>query len=304
MCQAKPGPRCSNHQTKTFQSKLAGFATALKGGDIGQTEFYIHAFNRELAELNATPIGQKILQQRILASTSPAEVKRLKEQKRVGADLRSARKVALETGGKEINPPYQTIADGDIANVLNSHSDFEWYNKNFNTNVVSTAKSTNINPSRSPYFDREFGRNRTQTEAMQGRINELHNQSAKVQDLKLSKQGKGNPDLTPNQRKYTVINLDHYEDSHIRSHNPDLPYWKNAADLRIQEYKRLIHEEPNLPDDYKQHVKLEMAKRKESEKNTPEYQKSLTEINTPPRKKTAMDKINAFFDKMPKVVSE
>jgi hypothetical protein len=262
MCQPKPGPRCSNHQKKAFLAKVTTISSNINNiGDrntSAQQIALLNEFRSELAELNATPLGQQILKQRIFQQDNQAEIDRLKIQLQKGAQLRKARKTALETGGEPVEPAPLV---NNMRATLNAHEDFEWYVRHFN------GRGENINrsfiPTKNEKASTPVAKNLTPTEQFEenrlrvlahfekqsesaNRVLKEMEEDTKVHEAKAvvkTPRKQTRKPLTEAQ-KVELGYRDHIllrdlTFDEVKNYNPEGTYAENAAKIRAERYAKM-----------------------------------------------------------------
>jgi hypothetical protein len=296
MCQAKPGPRCSAHQKQNFKSALDKM-TAIRSSTNselkeGQREETIRNFANNLAELNATPIGQRLLRTRLLQTTNDFDKKSIRRQMTFGKQLREARLEAAKNGGEAIETPPFKVTAINMNSILNS---YDWYSNQFEA-------------------EEQIAKNNNQQEksvAQQNEEERLAEKAAKGLALrrrreqeKISKQQAEDRRNNRALQRYVessvsdIRYLNNTNNGVIAQMNPSEPLWKNRAATRIKMAKKLP---PEVLEVAGPRIRKLIEEAAERESKIEEYQKTF---NTPP----VADRLSNLFarlgSKLPNRVQE
>jgi hypothetical protein len=285
MCEPKPGNRCSNHQKRTFESKIISLESQHNVNMPLETK--LKTFGKELAELNATPYGQNVLDERIMQTQNAGERTRLQKQKDAGMELREARKVALANNGEEVQP--EPVSFEGMRAFTNIKDDYAWHNariaKEEFVRTTRQKKRAAKDPS-APQLTRE--------EAQQ--LEDLRRAENKDKEVQAQRKALRRETRDKARNFSSVISLSRYSGYQVANHNPEQPYWKNAMELRTRHLNNMDYEaKQKWGEDFKQ----EIVRLASEERQKPEFQHSLRKPEL-----SMKEKISSFFTNLPKIVED
>jgi len=293
MCQAKPGPRCSAHQKQNFKSALDKM-TVVRGSTNsqlkeGEREETIRNFANNLAELNATPIGQRLLRTRLLQATNEFDKKSIRRQMTFGKQLREARLEAVKTGGEVVETPAFKVSASSLNSVMTA---YDWYSSQFK---AEAAENNNEEKSVAQQNEEE----RLAEKAAKGLALRRRREQEKIS--KQQAEDRRNNRALQRYVESSVSDIRYLNNTNngvIAQMNPSEPLWKNRAATRIKMAKKLP---PEVLEAAGPRIRKLIEETAERESKIEEYQKTF---NTPPVTERLSNLFAKLGSKLPNRVQE